>query len=67
MFAPAYVGRKSRAKPIECFYSLSNKFVRTLGSFPTANQRVPHISPAFGEMWETRTSTSFAHTAAKFR
>ncbi len=23
MFAPAYVGRKRRAKPIDCFYSFS--------------------------------------------
>jgi hypothetical protein len=36
-------------------------------TFPTANQWVAHISPAFGEMWETRTSTSTANPALKFR
>jgi hypothetical protein len=29
----------------------------TAPSAPVADQRVPHISPVFGEMWETRTST----------
>jgi predicted secreted hydrolase len=33
----------------------------------TTNQGVPHISPVFGEMWETRTSTSSAHTGVEFR
>jgi hypothetical protein len=34
-------------------------------SVPAADQRVPHIWPSFGQMWETRTSTliSSAHSA----
>jgi hypothetical protein len=28
------------------------------GSIPVADQRVPHIWPSFGQMWETRTSVS---------
>ena len=44
--------------------------VRTglIASVPAGDQRVPHIWPSFGQMWETRTSNSkdLAHSATQF-
>src|ERR1700722_2356582 len=44
--------------------------VRTglIASGPARDQRVPHIWPSFGQMWETRTSNSkgLAHGATQF-
>jgi hypothetical protein len=41
---------------------------RLIASVPAGDQRVPHIWPSFGQMWETRTSNSkgLAHRATQF-
>jgi hypothetical protein len=39
---------------LKCPYR--NSEFQVYPSIPVADQRVPHIWPSFGQMWETRTS-----------
>jgi hypothetical protein len=57
MFAPAYMGRKRRGEApstVRRFSGLTNERVMTDRlSVPSTEDRVPHISLVFREMWDT--------------